>query len=71
MELLIKDILYYSVLISGSMILICLLVAGLIRSFCFMLDHLKVANTMREMIQLYIKTKQQEKTLQEKDIKED
>ena len=61
MEELIKDILYYSVLISGSMIFICLLIAGLIRSFCLMLDHLKVANAMREALQLYIKEKRKTK----------
>lgn len=61
MEEIIKNCLYYISLGAGSIILICLLVAGIIRSFCFMLDHLKVVKVFRELIPLYIQKKREGK----------
>lgn len=68
MEEVIKNLLYYCVIRIGSTILIWLLIAGLIRTFCFMLDHLKAANVLREALQLYIRTKK-DKRIKEEDIK--
>lgn len=68
MEEVIKSILYYCVLGIGSAIIVCLLIAVLIRSICVMLDHTKVANVLREALQLYIKAKK-DKKLEEKHIK--
>ena len=70
MEEAIKTFLYYFVMGMGSTSLTFLLIAGLVRSFCFMLDHLKVANVLREVIQLYIKANK-DKKITEADIKEE
>ena len=56
-EEIIKQILYYVSLSTGSIILICLLIAGAIRCICIMLDHLTIANIMRKALMLYIKTR--------------
>jgi hypothetical protein len=69
MEEVLKNILYYSVLSFGGASLICLLIAGLIRSFCLMLDHIKAVNVLREALQLYIKTKNERKLTEEDIIK--
>lgn len=65
----IKDILFYMAVISGSLGLITLLICGVIKGICLLLDHLKVANTLREALALYIKTKNQDRRIEEKDIK--
>lgn len=69
MEELIKIFLYYAVIGLGSISLICLLIAGLIRSFCFMLDHLKVANVLKEALLYYIKNKNNDRKITLEDIK--
>lgn len=69
MEELIKNFLYYAVIGLGSISLICLLIAGLIRSFCFMLDHLKVANVLKEALLYYIKNKNNDRKITLEDIK--
>ena len=56
---LIKDILFYIALGTGSICLISLFVAITIRCILIMLDHLKVSNVLREALTLYIKTKRQ------------
>ena len=65
---LIKNILFYTAIGTGSLSIICLLIAGLIRCICVLLDHLKIANVLRELLALYIK----EKTLKitEEDLKD-
>ena len=61
MEEIIKNCLYYISLGAGSIILICLLVAGIIKSFCFMLDHLKIGKFLvTKIIPLYLKQKEEE-----------
>ena len=69
MEEIIKQILYYVSLSTGSIMLICLLIAGAIRCICIMLDHLRIANVMREALMLYIKTKRPDLKLKDVDIK--
>ena len=59
MDEIIKEILYYTVLIFGSTTLICLIITGMIKSIFILLDHLKMANTLRKAIKLYIKTNRQ------------
>lgn len=56
MDEIIKGILYYTVLIFGSTTLICLIITGMIKSIFILLDHLKMANTLRKAIRLYVKT---------------
>lgn len=69
MEELIKQILYYVLLSAGSFMLICLLIAGIIKCICILIDHLKVANVMREALMLYIKTKRPDLKIKDVDIK--
>lgn len=59
MDEIIKEILYYTVLIFGSTTLICLIITGMIKSIFILLDHLKMTNTLRKAIKLYIKTNRQ------------
>ena len=59
MDEIIKEILYYTVLIFGSTTLICLIITGMIKSIFILLDHLKMTNTLRKAIMLYIKTNRQ------------
>lgn len=56
-----KIFLYNMALGAGTMILICLLIAGVIRAFCIMLDHLKVGKVLKELLPLYIKEKRKPK----------
>lgn len=56
MEEIIKEFLYYLSLICGSLTLISLFIIGTIRLICTALDHLRVADTLRKAIKLYIKT---------------
>lgn len=69
MEELIKQILYYASLGAGSIMIIFLLIVGAIRCICILLEHLKVANVIREALMLYIKTKQSDLKVKDKDIK--
>lgn len=57
MEELIKNFLFYTAIGAGTTIIICLLICGTIRVIGLLLDHLKIANTLREAIALYIKSK--------------
>ena len=57
MEVIIKEFLYWVALGSGSIFLICLFISGMIRGICMLLDHLKVANVMREAMYLWLKNK--------------
>lgn len=66
----IKDVLFYVALLSGSIAFICLFISTIIRCVCILIDHLKIANVMREALNLYIKSKRQDIKLEEKDIKE-
>ena len=68
MELIIKEILYWIALGSGSIILVCLFVAGMIKAICILLDHLKVANVLRKALLLYIKTNRKDLKIKEEDI---
>lgn len=65
---LIKNILFYIALGAGSICLISLFIAAAIKCICIMLDHLKVANVLREAIVLYINTKRPDLSLKENDI---
>lgn len=56
MEEIIKEFLYYSSLICGSLTLISLSIVGTIKLFFMALDHLKMANTLRKAIRLYVQT---------------
>ena len=56
-----KIFLYNMALGAGTTILICLLIAGAIRSFCIMLDHLKVGKVLKELLPMYIKEKRKPK----------
>ena len=69
MEEIIKQILYYVSLSAGSIMLICLLIAGAIRCICILIDHLRIANVMREALMLYIKTKRPDLKIKDVDIK--
>lgn len=68
MEEIVKEFLYWVSIGSGSIALICLFIAGMIRAICILIDHLKVANVMRKAILLYIKTNRPSLTLKEEDI---
>ena len=68
METIIKDFLYWIAIGSGSIFVICLFIAGMIRAICILIDHLKIANVMREALMLYIKTKRPDLKLKEEDI---
>ena len=57
MEVIIKEFLYWIALGSGSIFLICLFISAMIRGICMLLDHLKVANVMREAMYLWLKNK--------------
>lgn len=71
MEELIKNFLFYTAIGAGTIIIICLLTCGTIRGICLLLDHLKIANTLREAIALYIKSKNPIYKVEEKDIKKE
>lgn len=64
----IKEVLFYTALISGSIAFICLCISAIIRCVCILIDHLKVANVMREAIMLYIKTKRPSLEIKEENI---
>lgn len=68
MEIIIKEILYWVAFVSGSIALVCLFIAGTIRAICILLDHLKVANVLREALMLYIKTKRPDMQIKPEDI---
>lgn len=69
MEVIIKEILYYLALGSGSIMLIGLLIAGCLRGVCILIEHLKLANTMREALLLYAKVKNPNIKVKDVDIK--
>lgn len=56
-----KNFLYYMALGCGTVSLIGLLIAGAIRIFCIMLDHLKVGKVLKELLPMYIKEKRKPK----------
>jgi len=64
---LIKEILFYSALISGAIMLICLLFCGVYRCFCLLLDHWKNAKILRECLKIYIERKRIPVKMAEKD----
>lgn len=66
----IKEILFYTALISGSIAFICLCISAIIRCVCILIDHLKVVNVMKEALQLYIKHKKTDLKIEDKDIVE-
>ena len=68
MEIIIKEFLYWVAIGSGSTALICLLIAGMIRAICILIDHLKIANVMRKAILLYIETNRKDLKIKEEDI---
>lgn len=68
MEIIIKEFLFWVAIGSGSIFLTCLFIAGMIRAICILIDHLKIANVMREALMLYIKTKRPDLKLKEEDI---
>lgn len=57
MEELIKDILFYTATISGSICIILLFLCAVFRVFCIFLDHCKIANVLKECLKIYIKQK--------------
>ena len=65
----IKEVLFYTALISGSIAFICLCISATIRCVCILIDHLKVVNVMKEALQLYIKHKRPDLKIEDKDIK--
>ena len=65
----IKEVLFYTALISGSIAFICLCISAIIRCVCILIDHLKVVNVMKEALQLYIKHKRPDLKIEDKDIK--
>lgn len=69
MEEILKNFLFYTALGAGTTIIVCLLICGTIRGICLLLDHLKIANTLREALALYIKSKNPDVRIEEKDIK--
>ena len=69
MEEIVKEFLYWVSIGSGSIFLICLFIAGMIRAICILIDHLKVVNVMKEALQLYIKHKRPDLKIEDKDIK--
>lgn len=69
MEEIIKQILYYVSLGTGSIMLICLLIAGTIRCICILIDHFKIVNVMKEALMLYIKSKRPDLKVKDVDIK--
>lgn len=64
----IKNILFYSTLIFGGISLICLLVVGMIRAFCLMMDHLRIGKVLKELVPLYIKQKETKNKIEPNDI---
>lgn len=66
--IIIKEILFYISLICGTVILISLLIAGSIRSLIILLDHLKVGDTIRKALQVYIKSKRPDLKIESKDV---
>ena len=69
MEEIVKEFLYWVCIGSGSIFLICLFIASMIRAICILIDHLKVVNVMKEALQLYIKHKRPDLKIEDKDIK--
>ena len=69
MEEIIKQILYYISLTTGSIMLICLLIAGAIKCICILIDHLRIVNVMKEALILYTKTKRPDLKVKDVDIK--
>lgn len=69
MEELIKQVLYYISLCTGSIMLICLLIAGTIKCICILINHLRIANVMKEALMLYVKTKRPDLKIKDTDIK--
>ena len=52
-----KEILFWIALICGSVSLICLILCGMWRCICLLIDHSKNANMLRIIIKDYIKNK--------------
>lgn len=68
MEELIKNFLYWVAIGAGSTMIICLLISGLIRCLCILMDHLKTANVIREAMILYAKTKRPDLNIIDYDV---
>lgn len=48
-----KNILYYTALVSGSIMIISLFISGVIRCVIILLDHLDIAKILYDAISLY------------------
>lgn len=68
MEEILKNVLFYISLISGSVMLICLFIIGTIRLIGFSIDHLKIGSVMRECLMIYIKQKRPDLKVKKEDI---
>ena len=64
----IKDILFYSALSCGSIFLLCLFGIIIVRMIGFLIDHLTVANVMKECLEIYIKQKNPVYKIKDEDI---
>lgn len=68
MEEIIKNILYYTAIITGSISLILLFLCALYRVICIFIDHCKNANVLKECLLIYIKQKQPNLKIKPEDI---
>ena len=68
MEEIIKNILYYTAIITGSISLILLFLCALYRVLCIFLDYCKNANIIRECLMIYIKQKRPDLKIRPEDI---
>ena len=64
-----KETLFYIALGTGSVMLISLLIAGIIKCLCILLDQLKVGKIIKEGIILYIKNKNLNLKVKKVDLK--
>ena len=69
MEDIIKNILFYTATISGSICIVLLFLCATYRCFCIFLDHCKNANVLRQCLIIYINQKRPELNIKPEQIK--
>lgn len=68
MEEILKNILFTISIISGSLMVISLLIIANIKLICVAIDHLKVGNVIKECLIIYLKQKRPDWKIKKEDI---
>lgn len=64
----IKNVLYIASILSGSILMISLLITASIRLICIAIDNLKIGNVIKECLKIYLKEKRPDLNIKTEDI---